>query len=234
MSGESTYREYQYVCVWPTEHTAAVGECGCQGESGLEIPLLPVTGGLPAMQLVNETIYTSNARFKKLYTDHDFAFGWDWVPSFPYVAGICGGDIKVALPPCRVLHFSYQSDVCVDVGDPHYTLVHRQNTFTLVDNEGRYWFFHGIAAGTAHPGRLISGPAAHGGSGRIEPFDPDDPGGDPYTPQHHLKGLRFVETVDDMRVTYAYVLAYETGSDGWERTLSATMRLCRLLQGSSK
>ena len=111
MSGESTYREYQYVCVWPTEHTAAAGECGCQGESGLEIPLLPGAGGLPPMQLVNETIYTSNALFKKLYTDHDFAFGWNWVPSFPYVAGICGGDIKVVLPPCRVLHFSYQSNV---------------------------------------------------------------------------------------------------------------------------
>ena len=110
MSSESTYREYQYVCVWPTEHTAAVGECGCQGESGLEIPLLPGAGGLPAMQLVNETIYTSNAWSQKLYTDHDFAFGWNWVPSFPYVAGICGGDIKVVLPPCRVLHFSYQSD----------------------------------------------------------------------------------------------------------------------------
>ncbi len=104
------------------------------GESGLEIPLLPGAGGLPAMQLVNETIYTSNAWSQKLYTDHDFAFGWNWVPSFPYVAGICGGDIKVVLPPCRVLHFSYQSNLG------------------------------------------------------------------------------------------AYVLAYETGSDGWERTLSATMR----------
>ena len=111
MSGANTYREYQYVCVWPTEHTAAAGECGCQGESGLEIPLLPGAGGLPAMQLVNETIYTSNAWSQKLYTDHDFAFGWNWVPSFPYVAGICGGDIKVVLPPCRVLPFSYQSDV---------------------------------------------------------------------------------------------------------------------------
>ena len=126
----------------------------------------------------------------------------------PFVTSGCGCEVYVVLPPCKVLRFTFNEDTEVYEGEAGYCLVYRNNEFSLVNDNGERWFFSGFAPDEPNPGRFVKGPAANGSRNSLEAFDPDNPGGNPYTASGSLKGLRVVETVDNVEIAYAYVFEY--------------------------
>ncbi|MCA9141760.1 MAG: RHS repeat-associated core domain-containing protein [Planctomycetales bacterium] len=127
----------------------------------------------------------------------------------PFVTSGCGCEVYVVLPPCTVLRFNYNEETEVYEGESDYCLVYRNNEFSLTKNDdGEPTFFRGFEPGEQNPGRLIKRPAANGSRNSLEAFDPDNPGGDPYTANGNLKGLRVVETVNNVEITYAYMFDY--------------------------
>ncbi|MCB9939632.1 MAG: hypothetical protein H6823_15425, partial [Planctomycetaceae bacterium] len=161
----------------------------------------------------------------------NFGLGYNKLSSLdPFITSGCGCEVYVVLPPCEILRFTYNEDDKVYEGESDYCLVYRNGQFTLTDNKtGEPSYFRGFEPGEANPGRFIKKPAANGSRNSLEAFDPDDPSGSPYTAGGNLKGLRVVETVDSVEITYAYVFEYNAdgnmtvatikrkeGSGSWE------------------
>ncbi|MEX0818036.1 MAG: hypothetical protein WD070_00540, partial [Pirellulaceae bacterium] len=185
----------------------AVPRCTCENVE--ESCFLQSISGLDAVCVSSHRFLVTTNCSGGVLTKIDYGLGANRLLSVdPFVTSGCACEVYVVFPPCTILRFNYNDETETYEGEPGYCLVYRNNGFTLVDNQGESWFFRGFEPHEEYPGRFISGPAANGSRHSLEAFDPDDPEGNPYNESGGLKGLRVVETVDDVQITYAYVFTY--------------------------